>query len=95
MALSVEAFAFQAGILALAHDPLHVFLRQFQIVEEQALELAAIFRIDRGFLHSLQRQGDVAAQDLLPKTVRAAKEAVGQLLDFAHAQFVPAEGLDN
>src|SRR5207249_6232405 len=47
-------------VLALAHDPLHVLLRQFQVLEQHALELAAPVWTLGCLADPFQGQGQIA-----------------------------------
>ena len=99
MGLSVKGAARQFGILAFAHDPLHVFTGPFQVTQDDAFELTADFLFARirgrmvqsltELLDMLQRQGEIAFEDFPAERIRSAEKAVGELFDLAHAQ-VPA-----
>ena len=90
-----ERRALQLRILALAHDPKHGLLRLLQIVQEDALKLAAAVGILGRLLQLPQRQREVALEDLLPERGRTAEEAVRQPFNLAHAELVSAERSDD
>ena len=73
MRLGMEHPALEALVLALAHDALHVLLENFQVAQQNPLELAASFRIGRNLVHLLQRQRHVALENLLAEGRRAPK----------------------
>jgi len=82
----MEHPALEAPVLALAHDPLHVLLENFQVAEQNPLERAAACRIVRHLPHLPQRQRYVARENLLAEGSRPAKEPVGQLFNVPYAQ---------
>ncbi len=85
MTLGVKDPALQSTILALAHDPLHVFLEHLQVAEHNPFELATALRIGRNLLHLGQGHRDVALEDLLPESGGPAEASVSQLFNIAQA----------
>ena len=83
--------AFESRILALAYDPLHVFVAEFQIAEHHPLKLAAPLRILGRFPQAFEGQGQIAVEDLLAQRVRPTKIAMSQLLNFPYAESFAAE----
>jgi hypothetical protein len=67
MCLRVERPSLQPPVITLAHDPLHVFMRDLEILQQRAFELIAALGILRHGLHPLQREPDMAALDHLPE----------------------------
>jgi hypothetical protein len=57
MALRVKSPALQPLILAFAHHPLHILLRQFQISQQDPLKLAASVGAAWHLAHPFQREG--------------------------------------
>ena len=90
--LRVKGPALEFGVLAFAHDPLHILLRQFQIAQQDPFKLAAPIGALRYLPHLLQRQSQVALEDLLAKGLRSAEKTVRELLDIAHTQPMAAGG---
>src|ERR1039457_6451981 len=92
MALRVKGPAGQFVLfLALAHHSLHIFLRQFQVPQQDPLKLAAPIGVWGHLAHPGQRQRQVAFADFLPERRRSAKEPVRQLFNLAHAQALATE----
>ena len=94
MTLGVEDPAPQPMILALAHDPLHVFLEHLQVHEHHPFALATARRIGRNRFEVLQRQGHVALKNLLAQRGWPPEAAVKELLDLPEAQILAAQGQD-
>jgi len=94
MTLGVEDAALQPPVLALAHDPLHVFLEHLQVPEHNPFELAAALGIRRNRFHVLQRQGHVARKNLLAQRGGPPEAAVKELLDIAQTQILAAQNED-
>jgi hypothetical protein len=65
--LRVKGPRLQPPVFALTHDPLHVFVRDLEILQQRAFELIAALGILRHGLHPLQREPDMAALDHLPE----------------------------
>src|SRR3984885_13864447 len=86
MGLRVKGPAGQPGVLAFAHDPLHVLLRHLQVAQEHPLELVAGLRAPRRLPHPFQREGQIAPANLLAKRLRPAEVAMSQLFDLPHTQ---------
>ena len=76
MRLGMEHPALEALVLALAHDALHILLENFQVAQQNPLELAASFRIERNLVHLSQRQGHVALENLFAEGRGSPKAAV-------------------
>jgi hypothetical protein len=94
MTLGVEDAALQPSVLALAHDPLHVFLEHLQVPEHNPFELAAALRIRRNRFQVLQRQGHVARKNLLTERGGPPEATVQELLDIAQTQILAAQNQD-
>src|SRR6266404_680322 len=92
--LGMKGPAFEPCILALAHDPLHVFVGEFQIAEHRPLKLAAPVRILGRFAEAFERQGQIAVEDLLAQRLRPTKIAMSQLLNFPYAESFAADSCD-
>jgi hypothetical protein len=67
MCLRVERPSLQPPVMALAHDPLHVFMGDLEILQQRTFELIAAVRILRNVLHPLQGQTDMAVSNRLPE----------------------------
>ena len=81
----------QPPVLAFPHHPLHVFLRDLQVLQQHAFKLV---RAVRGLGHlpePIQRLGHVALPDGLAKRGRSAKISVRQLFDLAHAELLAGQ----
>src|SRR6201981_4218316 len=87
----MKGSAFESRILALAYDPLHVFVAELQIAEHRPLKLAAPLRILRRFPQAFEGQGQIAVEDLLAQRVRPTKIAMSQLLNFPYAESFSAD----
>ena len=94
MRLGMEGPALEPGVLAFAHDALHVLQHHFQVTQQNPLELVAPGRIGRDLPHLPQRQGHVALENLLAQRRRSAKEPMGQLLNVPDAQIFAADRHD-
>jgi hypothetical protein len=80
-----------APIGALGHKADEELLGRFQIRDQHAFKLAASVGILGQVFELLQGQGQMPLADLLPERLRAAEEAVRQLLDLAGAEFFAAQ----
>lgn len=81
----------QPPVLAFPHHPLQVLLRDLQILQQHAFELA---RAIRGFRHlpePIQSQGHVPLPDRLAKRSRPSKISMRQLFHLAHAEPVACQ----
>jgi len=65
--LCVKGPCFQAPVIAFAHDPLHVLMRDLKILKQRAFELVAAVGIFGNVPDPLQRQSDVTVVNRLSK----------------------------
>jgi hypothetical protein len=91
MRLGEKRRRLQSPILAFAHDPLHVLLRDLQVLQQDAFKLVRAIRVLGYFLHPVQRQGGVSFQDGFPKRCRPSKVSVRQLFNLSNAEFLSTE----
>lgn len=80
----------QPPVVALAHHPLHVLLRDLEIPQQGAFELVAAFRIVGDSFHPFQRQPDLALLNRLAERRRPAEVSMRKLFNLPHAQFLSA-----
>ena len=79
-------------VFALAHHPLHVFVRDLEILQQRAFEVVDAIGILGHLLHPLQRQPNMTVSNRVPKRLRPAEISVRELLDIPHTQFLSAHG---
>ena len=94
VALGQKRAALQPWILALANDPEHTLMGQFQILQEDAFKLAAPVRILRRGPKLLQGKAKVAFEHLPTEELRPVEEAVRKAFNLTHAEFFAPEGSD-
>src|SRR5438477_2792051 len=92
--LGVKGRSLQPPVLALAHHPLHVFLGDFQVLQQHPFKLVASVRILGHLPHGLQHQSGMSFPDGLAERSGPAKVAVRQLFNLPHAELLPAQGQD-
>ena len=76
----------QPPVLAFPHYPLHVLLREFQILQQHAFELARAIRVFRHLPQPVQSHGHVALPDRFAKRSRPSKISMRQLFNLAYAE---------
>ena len=81
----------QPPVFAFPHHPLHVLLRDLQILQQHAFELVGAIRVLGHLPEPVQSQGHVALLDGLAKGSRPSKVAVRQLFNLAHAELVAGQ----
>ena len=79
-------------VLALAHHPLHILLRDLEIGQQHAFELVAPAGILGDVPDPLQGQPDMAVFDRLPKRLRPPEVSLRQLFNLPHTQLLAADG---
>jgi hypothetical protein len=77
MSLGQKGARLQAPVFALAHDALHVLLRDLEIPQQNPLELIGPIRILRHLLDPVQRHREVPLPDRVAKRCRPSKIAMG------------------
>jgi hypothetical protein len=82
----------QPPVFALTHHPLHVFVRDLEILQQCAFELVDAVGVVGHLLHPLQGQPYMTVSNRLPKRLRPAEISVRELFDIPHAQFLSAHG---
>ena len=88
MRLREERRCLQPPIWAFPHHPLHVLLRDLQILQQHAFELVGAIRVFRHLSEPVQSQGHVALPDGFTKRGRPAKISMRQLINLAHAELL-------
>ena len=91
MCLREKRGRLQAPVLALPHHPLHVLLRDLQILQQHAFELVGAIRVLGHLPKPVQSQGHVALLDGFAERGRPAKISVRQLFYLAHAEFLAGQ----
>ena len=91
MRLREKRRCFQPPVLAFPHYPLHVLLREFQILQQHAFELAGAVRVFRHLPKPVQSQGHVALPDGVTKRSRPSKISMRQLFNLAYAEPLAGE----
>ena len=76
----------QPPVLAFPHHPLHVLVRDLQILQQHAFELVGAIRVFGHLPKPVQSQGHVSLLDGFAKRGRPSKISVRQLFDLAHAE---------
>src|SRR5205823_1506994 len=71
--LGVKGRSLQPPVLALAHHPQHVFLRDFQVLQQHPFKLVASVRILGHLPHGLQHQSGMSFPDGLAERSGTAK----------------------
>jgi len=66
----------QPPVCALPHHPLHVLVRDLQILQQHAFDIVAAIRVFGHFPQPVQRQAHVALVDRLAKRGRPSKISV-------------------
>src|SRR5438034_451759 len=92
--LGVKGGGLQAPFLAFAHHPQHVFLGDFQVLQQHPFKLVASVRILGHLPHGLQHQSGMSFPDGLAERSGPTKVAVRQLFNLPHAELLPAQGQD-
>jgi len=91
MRLREKCRCLQPPIWAFPHHPLHVLLRDLQILQQHALELVGAVRVLGHLPKPVQSQGHVALPDGFTKRGWPAKVSMRQLFNFAHAEFLAGQ----
>ena len=86
MRLGKKRRCLQPPVLAFPHYPLHVLLRDLQILQQHAFELVGPIRVFGHLAEPVQSQGHLALADRLAKRGRPAKISVRQLFNLAQAE---------
>ena len=94
MGLRVKGAAFQPPVLAFAHHPLHVLLRQFQVASKTRSK-SLHPRDSAAPAASVPAAAPVALEDFLAQRLRSAKTAVRQLLTSRTLKPLPLEASTN
>jgi len=91
MRLREKRRCLQPPIWAFPHHPLHVLLRDLQILQQHAFELARAIRVFRYLSEPVQSQGHVALPDGFTKRGWPAKISMRQLFNLAHAELLAGQ----
>jgi len=65
--LRIEGSCFQTPVIAFAHDPLHVFMRDLEILQKRAFERAAAVRVFGNIFDPLQWQCEMTVLNRFPE----------------------------
>src|SRR2546422_5572464 len=94
MRLRQERTGRQAPVFALAHDALHVLVRDLQVLQQHPFKLGRAVRVLGHLSHPVQYQRRMSFADRFAKRCRPAKISMGQLFNLAHTELFSAEGHD-
>ena len=94
MRLRQKRPSLQAPVFALAHDALHVLVRDLQVLQQHPFKLGRALRVLGHLAHPVQNQRRVSFADCFAKRCRPSKISMGQLFDLPHAELFPADGDD-
>lgn len=91
MGLRQEGPRLQTRILALAHDALHVLVRDLEVLQQHPFKLVGTVGVLGHLPHSVQYQRRMSFADGFAKRRRPSKISMRQLFNLAYAELLSAD----